>query len=451
MEDVRVVESAPCEKMVLFDQYRNQNVEVLFSSEDAIEITQRNWRISVDGYVVATEGNFLSMHAFVWNRMGLVVPEGYTIDHVFNRSPLDNRRSNLRVATRSQQAMNRGKVTGASSAYNGVSLMEHGTWRVQGYHNGEQYPFPPCDTEYEAAVMYDRWVLSLPDFGPDWAMKLNFKHLIEEHRLLGPPVKRVRKRKFTGVEEHESGKFSARYKDKHIGMFETAEDAAMARDRAVVLQTPVPKKKPDLNFPDAFPEYMELWRTRARFTLAKTENGVGYVWIEKFNRFVLLDTEDYERCKMHRLKVTQTKGLMCAMIYVGKSQITLGRFILNETDPKRDVICLNFDRLDARKSNLMSVTKSDMTKHRRRRGLKGFKGVQKHGKNWLGKVMLPKHLRVEGDRTRTKTFENEEHAARWRDIMVKHYEPVGCHVMNFDWTPEEKLYWIQELKLDLKE
>lgn len=66
------------------------------------------------------------LHHFV-----LHVPSSQLIDHI-NGNGLDCRKSNLRVCTKSQNAMNRGKQANNTSGYKGVSWARHfGQWRAQ--------------------------------------------------------------------------------------------------------------------------------------------------------------------------------------------------------------------------------------------------------------------------------------------------------------------------------
>lgn len=67
------------------------------------------------------------MHRVVLSRMG-PLPAGYVTDHV-NGDKLDNRRSNLRVATAAQNGHNVGKRRDNSTGFKGVTFYRHiGKW-----------------------------------------------------------------------------------------------------------------------------------------------------------------------------------------------------------------------------------------------------------------------------------------------------------------------------------
>ncbi len=101
------------------------------SPEDAVAVRSYVWvprkRSSGDYYVYGASGKGeiaqVALHAFIIARVtGKPVPEGMTVDH-WNRCPADNRRCNLRLATRSQQAANSSQVlTRKFSPYRGVGV-----------------------------------------------------------------------------------------------------------------------------------------------------------------------------------------------------------------------------------------------------------------------------------------------------------------------------------------
>lgn len=91
-------------------------------NEDFESLNQYKWHYN-DGYAERKEnGKHIKMHRELLNAQTSLV------DHI-NGDTLDNQRKNLRLATRSQNAMNMRKHTG-KSVYKGVSK-EKEYWRVQ--------------------------------------------------------------------------------------------------------------------------------------------------------------------------------------------------------------------------------------------------------------------------------------------------------------------------------
>lgn len=92
--------------------------------------------------------------------MGLERGDPRTVDHV-NGDGLDNRRSNLRVASTSQNLMNRGRqANNHSSAYKGVTRTASGKWEAAIQVNGRRWR-RNFESEVEAARQYDEWAVVL--------------------------------------------------------------------------------------------------------------------------------------------------------------------------------------------------------------------------------------------------------------------------------------------------
>lgn len=86
-------------------------------------------------------------------RLILNTPKGMIADHK-NHDTLDNRRRNIRNATRSQNMWNRKKTCGRSK-YKGVSFAR-GLWRAEVYMHNKLIHRSAYKTEAEAAKAYNK-------------------------------------------------------------------------------------------------------------------------------------------------------------------------------------------------------------------------------------------------------------------------------------------------------
>ena len=102
----------------------------------------------------------ISMHREI---AGCVKGDGIIVDHK-NKNGLDNRRSNIRPGTMSENMMNRGKTVQNSTGYKGVyncgdSKLNPYTAKIQ--KDGIAYPLGHYHTRQEAARVYDRKAIEL--------------------------------------------------------------------------------------------------------------------------------------------------------------------------------------------------------------------------------------------------------------------------------------------------
>lgn len=110
-------------------------------------LTQWYWCLSTLGYVVADRGR-KRLQRIV---MGDTASTGYGVDHI-NRDKLDNRRANLRVVTREENAQNVGSRPGTTSKYRNVCWNEaRGLWMAALKANHQTYYLGHFESELEAA------------------------------------------------------------------------------------------------------------------------------------------------------------------------------------------------------------------------------------------------------------------------------------------------------------
>ena len=133
--------------------------EAIIDKDDVATISGHKWCAlrAPNGrwYAVCrSNGNFLFMHRVIMN-----APAGRDVDHA-NSDGLDNRRSNLRIATRSQNLGNRRKMPGRSSRYKGVTWHKaRHKWRAYIGAGGVLRHLGYFLDEADAALAYDRAAL----------------------------------------------------------------------------------------------------------------------------------------------------------------------------------------------------------------------------------------------------------------------------------------------------
>ncbi|MFH1370332.1 MAG: AP2 domain-containing protein [Planctomycetota bacterium] len=129
---------------------------------DFLWLNKFNWHvIENNGYFYACRraslGEFRPCRSVFMNREILNAPPGLLVDHR-NHDTLDNRRSNLRLATYAENGYNRRKVKKSkSSKYKGVSFRKHrNRWRACICTNGRVIQLGEFKSETDAAKAYDK-------------------------------------------------------------------------------------------------------------------------------------------------------------------------------------------------------------------------------------------------------------------------------------------------------
>lgn len=125
--------------------------------EPDFEFAQLTWYLGRDGYAARMENHrIVRLHRVITEALS-----GVEVDHV-NRNRLDNRRRNLRFATRAENARNCKRSSRNTSGYKGVRFSpEVGRWGAAVRCDGKRYWMGFFDTPEEAALAYDLGAIAL--------------------------------------------------------------------------------------------------------------------------------------------------------------------------------------------------------------------------------------------------------------------------------------------------
>lgn len=128
---------------------------------DFSELGQYNWCCTKNGYAIRAKREngkttWVYMHREIMNP-----PEGFQVDHI-NRNRLDNRRENLRLATRAQNMQNSVKKFDNKSGFKGVHKhSRNNSWIAQISFNGKMTHLGSFKTAEEASLAYNAAALRL--------------------------------------------------------------------------------------------------------------------------------------------------------------------------------------------------------------------------------------------------------------------------------------------------
>jgi len=130
----------------------------IIDAEDADKVLPYKWRIISGGYAARCRRRadgpgpfYIRLHAVILGEPS----EGTEPDHI-SGNRLDNRKQNLRPATRSQNLMNKGMQSNNQSGYRGVHWFKHASlWTAKIQKNRQVTHLGYFHTPEEAAHAYD--------------------------------------------------------------------------------------------------------------------------------------------------------------------------------------------------------------------------------------------------------------------------------------------------------
>jgi hypothetical protein len=138
-----------------------QGKVALVDDEDFEYLMQWVWSASRNtGTYYAIRNDYTGKHKVIFmHRVILNAPSNTMVDHA-NRNGLDNRRSNLRLCTSSQNTANSGPRSNNKSGYKGVRK-KRGKWSAETNLLGKRIHIGTFDTPEQAARAYDAEVKKL--------------------------------------------------------------------------------------------------------------------------------------------------------------------------------------------------------------------------------------------------------------------------------------------------
>lgn len=204
---------------------RTVGVFAIVSEEDYGRLSQVTWHMS--GKYVKSKTDW--MHYYVMERR-----LGLEIDHI-NRNPLDNRRSNLRYATRAQNCANRLRVD--RGIYKGITYHKPtGSWVATVHINKRRKSLGYYPTPEAAALAYN--VAARHVYGP-YALVNDIpgeEPPLSDVLRIDIPVTRANKSGVFGVSRHYDGRWRASIRVgkrvQHLGLYEDMAEAARVAEQA---------------------------------------------------------------------------------------------------------------------------------------------------------------------------------------------------------------------------
>lgn len=201
----------------------DERAEALVDDGDLPLVEAVRWSLHTAGYAM-TGSPTRYMH-----RLIMRAPKGLEVDHI-NGDKLDNRRQNLRLATRSQNEVNKTSRPN-KSGFRGVTAMPCGTYRAYIVEQGRTRYLGRYHTASDAARAYDVEAIVL------WGnfARLNLPERVNEAapRTTGP-ARAYRSSGLRGVEARPGGRYRAHIYENGgkvaLGSFASADAAAAAYD-----------------------------------------------------------------------------------------------------------------------------------------------------------------------------------------------------------------------------
>ena len=372
---------------------KNKNGEnvgyVLVSKEDYDHLSKFKWYKDGDGYAKSKINNKMwKIHRYI---MIEILKNDLTskqpIDHIDN-DKLNNSRTNLRVATFSENARNRKKKENASSIYTGVCFLKYkNKWKTSIKINNKTL-HAIYDIEIHAAHQYNLWV-------DEYDLKSANKNKIKFPEDFVQYIIKPKKENLPRGISKNGNKFKVQVNGKHIGTFSKLTDAEIELKTSIIENEKIKHEKL-LATPILYNELNQFI-----FKVKETE--------------VLIDEDIFHEIIKYKWQIDKQNYIRCK---IKDKSTRLHRFILNYTGDDY-VDHINGNKLDNRRVNLRvaTVIQNNMNKKSTDGSSSQYIGVSfnKRENKWIARITVDGKLKYLG------SFSCEIEAAKVRDIATKIY------------------------------
>ena len=133
----------------------------IVDDEDFEELSKRGWHYN-GRYATGVSSRKLGKRKTIYMHVKIIGKvAGLEVDHI-NGNPLDNRRGNLRLVTKEQNARNTIPREKTSSKYKGVYWFNsQRKWRARICCEGKEHSLGMYESERDAAWVYNVWAESM--------------------------------------------------------------------------------------------------------------------------------------------------------------------------------------------------------------------------------------------------------------------------------------------------
>lgn len=147
----------------IFVKVKNKNERTAYLVDDFMysELSKYKWCQDTYGYAVRRNDNIeIKTNKIILHRFVIGAKKGEIVDHI-NGDITDNRLCNLRICTKSQNAVNSKMRSNNKTGFRGVSIYYKNKYVAEIWKDNKKIKIGVFDNKTEAAIAYDKKAVEL--------------------------------------------------------------------------------------------------------------------------------------------------------------------------------------------------------------------------------------------------------------------------------------------------